>query len=142
MQGFWWKGLREDVRRFVQSCSICQQVKYETKAPGGLLQPIPPPERMWEDLLLDFIVGLPVSQGYATILVVVDRLSKVAHFCPLPKKFTAMQVAEIFVKSICRLHGIPRSLISDRDPIFLSKFWRELFRLSGTQLRINTAYHP
>ena len=142
MAGFTWKGIREDVKHFVRQCEICQQTKYETKSPGGLLQPIPPPQRVWEDLSLDFIVGLPGYKGNSTVLVIVDRFSKAAHFTMLPKQHSAAHVAEVFAQTVCKLHGIPRSLISDRDPIFVSRFWKELFKLSGTQLRMSTAYHP
>ncbi|KAH0747800.1 hypothetical protein KY290_027032 [Solanum tuberosum] len=100
------------------------------------LQPLPVPERIWEDVSLDFIVGLPKSGGFDTILVVVDHLSKYSHFIPLSHPYTAKIVAKIFCKEIVRLHGIPRSILSNRDVIFLSAFWQELFRLSQTRLRM------
>lgn len=93
-------------------------------------------------LTMDFITGLPISNGYATILVVVDRLSKQAHFCALPRSYSEPKVAELFVQMVCKLHGMPRTIISDRDAVFMSKFWSELFQLSGTVLRRTTAYHP
>lgn len=92
--------------------------------------------------MMDFITGLPISRGQYAILVVVDRLTKFAHFGPLPNQFTAEKVAQMFVEIVVKLHGFPNSIISDRDPIFLSAFWQQLFNLSGTQLRHNTAYHP
>jgi hypothetical protein len=91
---------------------------------------------------MDFITGLPKSKGYEAILVVVDRLSKYAHFVPLKHPYTARVVAEIFTKEVVRLHGIPLSIMSDRDPIFISNFWKELFKLQGTKLRMSIAYHP
>jgi hypothetical protein len=139
---FFWQGMRQDIRRYVAQCSVCQSTKYETKKPAGLLQPLPIPSGIWEDLSLDFITGLPPSHGYTTILVVVDRFSKGAHFSALPTTYTAHKVAQLFLDTICKHHGMPRSLVSDRDPVFISKFWRELFKLSGTQLRMSTAYHP
>ncbi|WVZ23294.1 hypothetical protein V8G54_001838 [Vigna mungo] len=98
--------------------------------------------KAFEDLSLDFIIGLPPYKGFTTILVVVDRFSKGAHFGMPPRSFTASNVAQLFVDIICQHHGLPYNLISDRDPIFLSHFWQELFRLSGTKLRMSTVYHP
>ncbi|MCH91435.1 hypothetical protein A2U01_0012362, partial [Trifolium medium] len=141
-ENVFWQGMRGDVVQFVKSCSICQQTKPTNHLPYGLLQPLPVPIRVWEDVSLDFIVGLPSFQTHTAILVVVDRLSKAAHFGSLPTHFTATKVAELFAKMICKLHGMPRSIVSDRDPIFLSHFWQDLFRLSGTKLRMSTTYHP
>ena len=139
---FYWNGMREDVKTFVTQCLICQTTKYETKRPTGLLQPLPLPTAIWEDLSLDFITGLPPSNGFTVILVVVDRFSKGAHFGALPTCFTAFKVAKLFLDHICKYHGLPRSLVSDRDPIFTSRFWRELFKLCGTKLHMSTSYHP
>jgi len=141
-ENFYWNGMHEDVKKFVSQCLPCQSTKYETKRPAGLLQPLPIPTAIWEDLSLDFITGLPPSHGFIVILVVVDRFSKGAHFGALPTSFTAFKVASLFLDIICKYHGLPRSLVSDRDPIFISRFWRELFKLCGTQLRMSTSYHP
>ncbi|PNX94328.1 Ty3/gypsy retrotransposon protein, partial [Trifolium pratense] len=141
-ENVFWYGMRNDVTHFVKSCSICQQTKPANHSPYGLLQPLPIPEKVWEDISLDFIVGLPSVQSHTVIFVVVDRLSKAAHFGSLPTHFTAIKVADLFAKMVCKLHGMPRSIVSDRDPIFLSQFWQELFKLSGTKLRMSTAYHP
>jgi hypothetical protein len=141
-ENVYWQGMRSDVAEFVKSCVVCQQTKPSNHSPYGLLHPLPVPERVWEDISLDFIVRLPSFQTHTVILVVVDRLSKAAHFGSLPTHFTAAKVAELFATMVCKLHGMPKSIVSDRDPIFLSHFWQELFRLSGTKLRMSTAYHP
>ena len=121
---------------------VCQQDKYEEKTPTRLLQLLSIPDRIWEDVSLYFIVGLPKSVGFVTILVVVDHLNKYSNFIQLSHLYTAKIVAKVFCRENVRLHGIPRSIVSDRDVIFLSSFWQELFRLSQTSLRIGTSYHP
>ena len=99
-------------------------------------------KKVWEDISMDFIEGLPCSFRKDTIMVVVDRLSKFTHFTPLTHPFTAKLVAEKFVDSIVRLHGMPRSIVSDRDPIFISHLWQEFFKLSGSKLNLSSSYHP
>ena len=91
---------------------------------------------------MDFIAGLLKFKGYEAIFVVVDRLSKYCHFIPLKHPYTARSLAEIFSKEVVKLHGIPMSIVSDRDPIFMSNFWRELFKAQGTQLKMSSSYHP
>ncbi|PNY16937.1 retrotransposon-related protein [Trifolium pratense] len=138
----YWVGMQKSVRDYVRSCDVCQRQKYSATTPGGLLQPLPIPNRVWEDLSLDFITGLPKSKGYEAVLVVVDRLSKYSHFILLKHPYTAKTIAELFMKEVVRLHGIPNSIISDRDPLFVSHFWMELFKLQGTKLKMSSAYHP
>ena len=139
---FWWKTLRKDIRNYVRMCTICQRYKADLSAPGGLLQPLPIPGIVWTDVSLDFIEGLPKSRGKDTILVVVDRLSTYAHFMALAHPFTATMVAQLYFDHIFKLHGVPKTLVSDRDKVFLSQFWQELFRLQHVSLHISTAYHP
>ena len=110
------------VKDHVRSCQICQQTKPERLPPAGLLQPLPIPSTPWEVATMDFIDGLPQSRQYNYILVVVDKLSKYAHFVPLKHPYSAEKVAEAFVDNVYRLHGMPQSLVSDRDPVFTSQF--------------------
>ena len=139
---FTWDSMRKDISSFIADCMICQQTKYSTQKLAGLLQPLPLPTQIWEDLSLDFVTGLPISGGYSVLLVVVDRFSKSVHLGALPSHYTTYKVAELFVSMVCKLHGLPKSIVSDRDPIFISKFWADLFKFSGTLLRKRSSYHP
>jgi len=139
---FHWKGLKKDVEDFVKQCSICQHSKHEHTNPGGLLQPLPIPAGAWQDISLDFIEGLPLSQNANVILVVVDRFTKYSHFLSLKHPFTAHQVALLLLDSVVKLHGLPKTMVSDRDKIFLSTVWQDLFTALGTKLLHSTAYHP
>lgn len=112
VSNFFWRGIKRDIRHYVADCPICQRSKSDALVPAGLLQPLSLPAR-WEDISMDFISGLPRSQGADTILVVVDRLSKYVHFLPLSHPFTAKKVAELFLREVVRLHGIPASIVTD-----------------------------
>jgi len=140
---YWWHGMNEDVKNFVRSCHSCQRSKPDQKKPAGLLKPLPIPNRPWESISMDLITSLPLSPcGHDAICTVVDRLTKMVHFFPCPAKCSAIQLASLFVDNIFKLHGIPNDIISDRDPRFLSSFWREVCRLLGTQQNLSTPYHP
>ncbi|WVZ63441.1 hypothetical protein U9M48_013075, partial [Paspalum notatum var. saurae] len=139
---FAWKGMKTQVEEFIKQCSVCQQAKHSLHHPFGLLQPLPIPSAAWHDISIDFIEGLPKSEGYNCILVVVDRLTKFAHFIAIKHPYTAMGIAQIILDNVIRLHGFPKSIVSDRDTIFLSHFWQELFRLYEVKLHMSTAYHP
>ena len=114
--------MKKMVQEFVKACETCQRNKHDISTPTGLLQPLPIPDQVWEDITMDFIEGLPKSKGHKTILVVVDRLTKYAHFMAIKYPFTTVAVAQVFIQEVVRLHGIPRSIVFYRDPIFLSLF--------------------
>lgn len=139
---FTWKGLKKDIIKYVQECGTRQSNKVEHTHLAGLLQPLPIPEQKWESISMDFITGLPFSQGKDCIFVVVDRLTKYAHFFAIPSKSSASQIAEIFFQGVFRLHGLPKTIVSDRDSRFMGAFWQELFRLAGTELTPSTNYQP
>jgi hypothetical protein len=139
---FAWPGLKHVVQRFVQSCPTCQQAKPDRAKYPGLLQPLPVPSMAWQSISMDFVEGLPSSGGKNCILVVVDRFSKYSHFIALAHPFTTFQVAKLFINNVYRLHGLPSSIVSDRDRVFTSQFWQELFRLAGVSLKMSSAYHP
>lgn len=140
---FYQTGMCQYVKAYITKCLVCQQTKYETCKPTRLRHPLPILAGIWEDLSLDFIFSLPESQGFSIILVVVDRYSKgSAHFDVLSPRYTTYEVVLLFLDLVCKLHRFPKSLVSDRDPMLISSFWRELFRLSGTELKMSTLYHP
>ncbi|CAI7758786.1 unnamed protein product, partial [Closterium sp. NIES-54] len=137
---FW---TRADSAEYVASCPTCQVNKARTTAPAGLLQPLEIPTAPWTCVSLDFITDLPrTPTGFDNILVVIDKLSKMAHFIPTTGTVTAAETAKLFFTQVVRLHGLPSAIISDRDTRFLSNFWTALFQLLGTQIRLCTAYHP
>ncbi|KAL4592717.1 hypothetical protein LXL04_005720 [Taraxacum kok-saghyz] len=117
-------------------------LSYTTQQPYGLLQSLPIPNQVWEEISMDFITHLPPSHGKSAIWVIVDRLTKFAYFIALPHHYSAASLATLFLHHVYRLHGIPKTILSDRDPIFLSQFWKELFTKLGTKLLHSSAYHP
>ena len=140
---YWWSGMKREVAEYVSKCFICQQVKAERQKPSGLLQPLPIPEWKWEHITMDFVFKLPPTvQRHDDIWVVVDRLTKSEHFLPIREKFSPQKLAELFMNHIVSLHGVPVSIISDRDPRFTSRFWKRLMKELGVKLNLSTAFHP
>ncbi|GJV62703.1 putative nucleotidyltransferase, ribonuclease H [Tanacetum coccineum] len=136
-QYFWWNGMKQDVATFVSKCMTCQQVKIEHQRASGLLQPLEIPMWKWDEISMDFVTGLPTTQKrHDAIWVVVDRLTKSAHFLPIRKNYGISKLAEIFRQEIVRLHGTPTSIVSDRDPKFMSRFWKGLQKAWGTRPKI------
>ena len=133
------EGMKKVIQQYVASCDICQRSKHQTISPARLLQPLPIPTKTWSNITMDFIGGLPKPLGADTILVVVERLTKYAHFLAIAYPCTAKDMAAVFVKEIVHLHGFPDS-ITDRDRLFMSTSWTELFRLWSTELKYSSAY--
>ena len=134
--------MSKSVQSYIRHCTICQAYKYDNSAYPGLLQPLSIPEEVWLDISMDFIEGLPRSQVKEVILVVVDRFSKYAHFVSLSHPYTAEVVAQAYLDNIYKLHGLSRSIVSDRDTVFLSSFWQALFSVLGVELLLSSSYHP
>ena len=140
---FWWHGMKRDIAAFIACCDSCQRIKAEHQRPAGLLQPNKIPEWKWDEIGMDFIVGLPRSRhGNDAIWVITDRLTKVAHFIPVKTTYTTQRLARIYLSRIVCLHGVPKTIISDRGTQFVSRFWEHLQQALGTQLAFSTAYHP
>ncbi|CAN6483323.1 unnamed protein product [Victoria cruziana] len=140
---FWWPRMNNDIAKFVARCLICQQVKVQHQRPGGLLSPLEIPEWKWEEITTNFVMGLPrTRRKHDAIWVIVDRLTKVAHFLAIRMTTPLEKLAYLYINEIVRLHGVPKGIVSDRDPRFTSKFWRAFQNALGTKLKMSSAFHP
>jgi len=139
---FWWPSLNKDVKEFVAACTVCARSKASHRPPAGLLQPLPVPNRPWSHIGIDFVTGLPVSQGQDTIMTVVDRFSKPVHFVPLSKLPSAAETADLLTLHVVRLHGIPSDIVSDRGPQFISKVWQAFCKGIGATASLSSGHHP
>jgi hypothetical protein len=142
-QKYWWYGIKKDVASHVALCDVCQRVKAEHQIPVDLLHPLKIREWKWEEIGMDFIVGLPrTSTGYDSIWVIVDRLTKVAHFIPVNTTYLGARLAELYMARIVCLHGVPKKIVSDQGSQFTSRFWQKLHECLDTRLNFSSAYHP
>ena len=132
-----WSGMKRDVSKFVNKCMVCQKMKAEHQVPSGLLQPIRIPEWKWDRITMYFVVGLPlIGRKHGSVWVGVDRLTKSSHFLPVRTDYSLDKLAELYISEIVRLHGIPISIILDRDPRFTLRFWGKLQEALGTRLNL------
>jgi hypothetical protein len=140
---YWWPNMKADIASYVSKCLTCAKVKVEYQKPSGLLQQPEIPEWKWERITMDFVTKLRKSpSGCDMIWVIVDRLTKSAHFLAIKETDSLERLSRIYLKEVVSRHGVPVSIISDRDPRFASRFWKQLHKALGTQLDMSTAYHP
>jgi hypothetical protein len=142
-QQFWWTRMKREVARYVSECDTCRKVKTDYMKPEELLQPLSIPKWKWDNISMDFIVGLPMTaHKFDSIWVIVDRLSKSPHFIPVNTKYWVQKYVEIYIAHVLCLHGVSKTIISDRDSQFGTRFWEQLHTLLGTHLIHNLTYHP
>ncbi|WVZ76545.1 hypothetical protein U9M48_024512 [Paspalum notatum var. saurae] len=142
-QKFWWTHMKREIANYVSECDVCQRVKTDHLKPAGMLQPLAVPAWKWEDVHMDFIVGLPRTQkAYDSIWVIIDQFMKSAHFIPVKTIYHAKTYAELYIARIVSLHGVPQTITSDRGSLFVSRFWEQLQIALGTNLICGLAYHP
>ena len=143
MRNFYWNHISKDVQKYVSSCDVCQRSKPMNVAVQGLFKPLPIPRGRWTDITMDFVGALPKTvSGHDTVMVVVDRLSKRAHFIPTVKTLTAEGAAKLYMDNIFRLHGVPQNITSDKDVRFVNAFWQTIHDTLGTNLFFSTTNHP
>lgn len=140
---YWWPGMRAAVTNYVTTCASCQRSKVQGKKPIGLLQPLEVPAEPWAEVTMDFITGLPcTTTGFDAVMVFCDRLTKMVHFAACTKTTDALKAARLFVDRVVAAHGLPVSIISDRDTRFKSEFWSALMGYVGITHKMSTAFHP
>ncbi|GKD39086.1 putative reverse transcriptase domain-containing protein [Tanacetum coccineum] len=140
---YWWPGMKKDIAVYVSRCLSCLKVKHEHQRPSGLLQQPEILKWKWEGIAMDFVTNLPrTSSGHDTIWVIVDRLTKSAHFLPMHEDYKMDRLARLYLNEIVARHGVPISIISNRDSRFTSRFWQSMQEALGTRLDMSIAYHP
>jgi hypothetical protein len=141
-RNFWWKGMKRYIADYVSKCVVCKQVKIEHQVPAGKLQPLPIPEWKWDHITMDFVDGLPLSHNKDRIWVVVDRLTKSAHFIPVRSTNSVEELADIYIDNVVKYHGAPVSVVTDRGTEFTSKLWKAVQNSFKTKTNFSTAFHP
>jgi hypothetical protein len=142
-QNFWWSNMKVDIAKYVAECDTCHRMKASHLKSAGVLQPLSIPMWKWDDISMDFIVGLPLTaRKKDSIWVIIDRLTKTAHFIAVHTTYSVQQYAELYMDHIIRLHGIPKTIISDRGTQFVARFWEQLHECLGTKLIRSSSYHP
>ena len=139
---YWWPGLKEDVKKYIQGYFKCQQNKFQHQRKTGELYPLEIPKRPWQEISIDIIGPLPKSNGMNAIVVIVDRFTKMIRLKATTMNILSEGIAKIYRDEIWKLHEIPRKILSDRGPQFISKFMEELIKALGTKRQLSTAYHP
>jgi len=139
---YFWPGLSKDVRKYTASCPQCLRNKSSNQAPAGLLHPLPVPHERFSDIAMDFVGPLPKSNGYDMILVITDRLTNYVRIEPTHSTATTSDTALLVYNTWCRQFGLPQRIVSDRDKLFMSQFWKTLHKLLGIEIQASTSYHP
>jgi hypothetical protein len=139
---YYWPGMKRLVVMYIQACDSCIRLKHSNQAPAGLMLPINIPSRPWEEITYNLIVGLPMSDGYDAVLTVVDHFLKMVHYIPTTSRATAIDVANLFINFVWKLHGLPKKTISDRGPSFNAKFLRQVYKQLGIEPHFSTTYCP
>jgi hypothetical protein len=140
---YWWYEMKRAVAKYVALCDNCQRVKVKRQRPAGILQPLKTPQWKWEEISMDFIVGLPTTQpSYDSIWVIIDQFFMIAHFIPIKTTYKGAKLAELYIVRIVCLHGVPKKIVSNRVTQFTSRFWENLREVMDTRLNFSSLYHP
>jgi hypothetical protein len=142
-ENFWWSNMKVDIAKYVSECDTCHRMKASHLKSAGVLQPLSIPTWKWDDISMDFILGLPLTaRKKDSIWVIVDRLTKTAHFIAIHTIYSVQHYAELYIDQIVRLHGIPKTIIFDQRTQFVARFWEQLHECLGTKLIRSSSYHP
>jgi RNA recognition motif-containing protein len=142
-ENFWWSNMKGEIAKYVSGCDTCQRIKASHLKTAGQMQPLSIPAWKWDDISMDFIVGLPLMpRKHDSIWVIVDLLTKTAHFIPVHTTYSAECYAEIYIDLVVRLHGVPKTILSDQGTQFVARFWAQVHESLGTKLIHSSSYHP